>query len=62
MLTYLHIPYKGSVQLSTDLIGGQVQVGILGFASFIPHIRSGKLKLLGISSSVKVSSWPDAQL
>ncbi len=60
--TYLHIPYKGSVQLSTDLIGGQVQVGILGFASFIPHIRSGKLKLLGISSSVKVSSWPDAQL
>ena len=59
---YTHVPYKGSVQVTTDVIGGQVQVGILGISIFVPQIHSGKLKLLGITASSRPTSWPDAQL
>lgn len=59
---YTHVPYKGSVQVTTDVIGGQVQVGILGISIFVPQIRSGKLKLLGITATSRPSTWPDAQL
>jgi tripartite-type tricarboxylate transporter receptor subunit TctC len=39
----LHIPYKGSGQAITDLIGGHIKVMISGMASTLPHVRSGKL-------------------
>lgn len=59
---YIHVPYKGSVQVVTDVIGGQVQVGILGMSPFVPHIHSGKLKLLGITAASNPPNWPDVQL
>jgi len=59
---YIHVPYKGSVQVTTDVMGGQVQVGILGMATFVPQIQAGKLKLLGITAATTPSTWPDAQL
>ena len=59
---YIHVPYKGSVQVTTDVIGGQVQVGILGMATFVPQIQAGKLKLLGITAATSPATWPDAQL
>ena len=59
---YIHVPYKGSVQVATDVIGGQVQVGILGMSTFVPHIQSGKLKLLGITAASRIPAWQDAQL
>ena len=60
--TYLHVPYKGSVQVTNDVLSGQVQAGILGMAPFTPHIRAGKMRLIAISSPDKVSDWPDAPL
>jgi tripartite-type tricarboxylate transporter receptor subunit TctC len=59
---YIHVPYKGSVQVTTDVVGGQVQVGILGLSTFVPQIQAGKLKLLGITAALRPSSWPNAQL
>ena len=59
---YIHVPYKGSVQVTTDVMGGQVQVGILGMATFVPQIQAGKLKLLGITAASNPPTWPDAQL
>ena len=59
---YLHIPYKGSVQVVTDLLSGQVQVGILGLAPFVTNIRAGKLKLLGITYPTTVPNWPQTSL
>jgi len=38
-----HIPYKGSGQAITDLVGGHIKVMISGMASTLPHVRSGKL-------------------
>ena len=60
--SYLHVPYKGSVQVTNDVLSGQVQAGILGMAPFAPHIKAGKLRLITISSPVRVADWPDAQI
>jgi tripartite-type tricarboxylate transporter receptor subunit TctC len=57
--TFNHIPYKGSAQIATDLIGGQVQVGIDGITGLTPHIRSGRIKLLAVTSRSRAALWPD---
>ena len=57
--SFNHIPYKGSAQIATDLIGGQVQVGIDGITGLTPHIRSGRIKLLAVTSRSRVALWPD---
>jgi tripartite-type tricarboxylate transporter receptor subunit TctC len=44
------IPYKGGGQVITDLIGGQVQVGIAGTTPLIPHHRAGRIKILALTS------------
>src|SRR5713101_3467296 len=48
--TFTHIPYKGSAAIATDVIGGQVQVGIDGITGMTPHIKSGRLRLLAITN------------
>jgi len=47
----LHVPYKGSGQAITDLVGGHIKVMISGMASTLPHVRSGKL--IGIVTTGK---------
>ena len=46
----VHVPYKGSAAAITDLIGGQVSVMFDNLPSSMPHIRSGKLRALGVTS------------
>jgi tripartite-type tricarboxylate transporter receptor subunit TctC len=57
--TFTHIPYKGSAQISTDLIGGQVMAGIDGISGITPHIRSNRINLLAVTNKTKVPAWPD---
>jgi tripartite-type tricarboxylate transporter receptor subunit TctC len=57
--TFAHIPYKGSAQIATDLIGGQVMAGIDGISGITPHIRSGRITLLAITNKVRVAPWLD---
>ncbi len=45
-----HIPYKGSGQALTDLIGGQVQMSFMALSNAIPHVKTGKLRALGVST------------
>jgi len=56
---FTHIPYKGSAAIATDVIGGQVQVGIDGITGLAPHVRSGRLRLLAITNKTRVPLWPD---
>jgi tripartite-type tricarboxylate transporter receptor subunit TctC len=58
-ITFTHVPYKGSSQISTDLIGGQVMTSIDGVSGPSPHIRSGAIRLLAISNKTKVAEWPN---
>jgi tripartite-type tricarboxylate transporter receptor subunit TctC len=46
-----HVPYKGSGQAVTDLLGGHVQVMFSGFSSTLPHIRAGKLRALAVTGA-----------
>jgi tripartite-type tricarboxylate transporter receptor subunit TctC len=59
--TFTHVPYKGSAAIATDVIGGQVQVGIDGITGLTPHVKSGRLRLLAITNRTRVALWPDTQ-
>ena len=54
-----HVPYKGSGPALNDLIGGQVQMTIDNLPSALPHIQSGKLVALGVTTEQKVAVLPD---
>jgi tripartite-type tricarboxylate transporter receptor subunit TctC len=56
---YLHVPYKGSADIATQLIGGHVDAAIDGVSGLLPHIRSGKLRLLGVTVPKRVPQFPD---
>ena len=51
-----HVPYKGAGPALTDVMGGQVQMLISGFSSAITHIKSGKLRALGVTGVTRVKS------
>lgn len=54
-----HVPYKGSGQARSDLIGGQVPAGIPGLSSVIQEIRSGRLLALGVTGPRRSPQLPD---
>ena len=55
----LHVPYKGTGPALSDLIGGQVQMMFSTFASALPHVKSGRLRALGVSSIKRSPAAPD---
>ena len=55
----VHIPYKGLAQAVHDLISGEIQVMFSSVSDALPHIRSGKLRAIGIASLEPSSSLPD---
>src|SRR5438105_6413748 len=55
----VHVPYKGAAPAVTDLLGGQVQMGIFDVPILLGHIRSGKLKALAITSAKRAPALPD---
>ena len=58
-INLLHIPYKGGGQAVTDVIAGQVTAAVLGAAAVLPHIRSGKLVPLAVSTRQRSPMLPD---
>src|SRR5437870_1182399 len=57
--TYTHVPYKGSAAIATDIIGGQVMVGIDGITGMTPHIKSERLRLLATTNKTRPALWPN---
>ena len=55
----IHIPYKGSGQAITDLLSGQVELNFDSPPNTLQHIRSGKLKGLGITSTKRSPLLPN---
>jgi tripartite-type tricarboxylate transporter receptor subunit TctC len=55
----LHIPYKGAAPAVNDLLGGQVNIIFADVAALLPHLKSGKLKALGIGSTKRFEGLPD---
>lgn len=54
-----HIPYRGSGPATADLLAGQVTVGFPGIAGMLPHVKSGKLRALGVTSAKRSPELPD---
>jgi len=54
-----HVPYKGTGQAMGDLLGGQVVMMMDQPVSSLPHVKAGKLKMLGISSLKRFPTLPD---
>ncbi len=55
----LHVPYKGSGPLTTDLLGGQVSMSFDTVTPVLPHIKSGKLRALAVTTAKRSSALPD---
>jgi tripartite-type tricarboxylate transporter receptor subunit TctC len=55
----VHIPYKGDAEQIPALIRGEVQVAILPTVTAVPHIRTGRLRALAITSQTRKAALPD---
>ena len=54
-----HVPYKGSGPAMQDLVGGQVGVSFAGVPNVLAHVRSGRLKALGVTTAKRWRELPD---
>ena len=55
----VHVPYRGSGQMTTDLLAGVVPMAIPGTQAMVPHIRSGKLRALAVTGVNRAPQLPD---
>jgi tripartite-type tricarboxylate transporter receptor subunit TctC len=55
----VHVPYRGAAPATNDLVAGTVQMAILDVPVLLPHIRSGALKALAVTSAERSSLLPD---
>lgn len=54
-----HVPYKGTAPALADLLGGQVDMMLVEISSVLPHIRTGKLRALGVGGDKRNPLLPD---
>jgi tripartite-type tricarboxylate transporter receptor subunit TctC len=55
----VHVPYKGAAPGITDLLAGQVDMSFAPVANVVPYAKTGKLRLLGVTSAARSSFTPD---
>jgi tripartite-type tricarboxylate transporter receptor subunit TctC len=55
----VHVPYKGSSPASTAIVANEVQLGVFTANSVLPHIRSGRMRALGVTSQKRSTTVPD---
>ena len=55
----LHVPYRSAGQITVDLISGQVQSVFSGVPQILPHVKSGRLRAIGVGHPVRLNALPD---
>ena len=55
----LHVPYKGSGPMATDLLGGQISMSFDTITPVLPHIKAGKLRALAVTTAKRSAALPD---
>lgn len=58
-LDLVHVPYNGIAPATNDLLGGQTAMMFNGLSLSLPHIKSGKLKALAVTTKTRANSLPD---
>jgi len=54
-----HVPYKGTAPMMTDLLGGQLDLTMTGLLPSLPHVKSGKLRLVAVANARRLATMPD---
>ena len=54
----VHIPYKGSAPLATDVAAGRIEIGVMSYNNVKPHIAAGKLRLIAIMEKNRSNTVP----
>lgn len=55
----VHVPYKGGAPALNDVIGGQIEMTFIGAPASMPHIRSGRLRIIAVSTARRAAALPD---
>ncbi|OZI39674.1 twin-arginine translocation pathway signal protein [Bordetella genomosp. 5] len=55
----LHVPYRGTGPMMTDLLGGQIQVVVATVAAVEPYLKSDRLRVLAVTSATRLPKYPD---
>jgi tripartite-type tricarboxylate transporter receptor subunit TctC len=58
-INFIYVHYKGGAPAMIDVLGGQAHLSILGLPTVLPHVRTGKLRSLGVTSRERLSFAPD---
>jgi len=58
-INFTHVPYKATSQATTDVMAGHIQSALPSLTSVLPHVRSGRLKALGITGPQRSPLAPD---
>ena len=57
----VHVPYKGDAPGTIDLVAGQVAIALFPPVSLVPHVKSGRLRALAVTSPERSSALPDVR-
>ena len=58
-ISILHVPYRGAAPMLNDLLGNQIPMGIVGMPPVVPHAKSGKLRVLAVTTSKRSTLMPN---
>ncbi len=58
-ISMLHVPYRGTERLMTDLVGGRLDSVITATSSCAPFVQSGQIRLLAVTGNQRVSAFPE---
>jgi tripartite-type tricarboxylate transporter receptor subunit TctC len=58
-ISMIHVPYRGGAPMVADLIGGQVEVALDVVAGSLPHIRSGAVRALAVTTAARLETLPN---
>ncbi len=57
--TYLHVPFKSTTAIFTDIMGGRIDATLGSFISVQPHAATGRLKILGVARATRAPNYPN---
>jgi tripartite-type tricarboxylate transporter receptor subunit TctC len=55
----VHVPYKGGAQIVQDMLGGHVETGFTSVLTYLPHYKSGRLRILAVAGKLRAPAMPD---
>lgn len=58
-INIVHVPYKGSGPVRSDLVGGQIKIGCLGLSSIMPHYKAKQLDIIAVTTAKRSPELPN---